>query len=127
MDVVGADIGANNVYMIPTVPKGSATGVEARWRAQTPDRRIAFGPDMTNPELQELLHGGGELIWLPASVKTSEVPSGITPLFIVTGDGRGIIANHATIWTGRRRRRDPDARVLCLAPPAGTSDDVVAP
>lgn len=44
MEVVGAHIGAKNVSMIPTVPKGSATGVEERWRAQTPDRRIAFGP-----------------------------------------------------------------------------------
>jgi len=82
---------------------------------------------MTNPELQELLHGGAELIWLPAAVKTSEIPSGTTPLFIVTGDGRGIIANHATIGAVKRRRRDPDARVLCLAPTAGTSDPVVVP
>lgn len=122
MEVVGADIGARNVYMIPTVPKGSATGVEERWRAQTPDRRIAFGPDMTSPELTELLDGGGDLIWLPATIESTEVPPGATPLFIVTGDGRGIIANKATIGAAFRGRRDSEARILCLAPTGEASD-----
>ena len=122
MEVVSADIGAKNVFMIPTVPKGSATGVEGRWRAQTPDRRIAFGPDMTSPELRELLDGGGDLFWLPATIESSEIPTGATPLFIVTGDGRGIIANKGTIGATFRGRRDPEARILCLAPTDEASD-----
>ena len=87
-----------------------------------PDRRIAFGPDMTSPELRELLDGGGDLFWLPATIESSEIPTGATPLFIVTGDGRGIIANKGTIGATFRGRRDPEARILCLAPTDEASD-----
>jgi NhaP-type Na+/H+ or K+/H+ antiporter len=121
MAVVGSDIGAGNVYLIPSVPKEEATGVEGRWRAQTPDRRIAFRPDMTRAELADLLNGAGGLFWLPGDVQESEIPAGTTPLFIVRPDGRAIIANEATIQHARRRRHDAKDRVLCLAPAAGVA------
>ncbi len=121
MAIVGSDIGAGNVYLIPSVPKDSARGVEARWRAQTPDRRIAFGPHMTRAQLLELLNGAGELVWLPVESDESQIPQGTTPLFIVHGDGRATIASQATLRDARRHRPDPGTRVLCLAPPAGPS------
>jgi NhaP-type Na+/H+ or K+/H+ antiporter len=121
MAIVGSDLGAGNVYLIPSVPKDSATGVEARWRAQTPDRRIAFGPDMTRAQLLELLNGAGELVWLPLVTDQTRMPRGTTPLFIVHGDGRATIASRAGLREARGRRGDPEVRVLCLAPAADGS------
>lgn len=116
MHVVGKDIGAENVYFVPRAEKAEATGVDARWRRITPDRRVAFGPDMTRAKLNALLNGEGDLVWLPATTEVSEVPKGTRPLFIATEDGRGIIANQATIGRARGRRADPNAKILCLRP-----------
>jgi NhaP-type Na+/H+ or K+/H+ antiporter len=121
MAIVGSDLGAGNVYLIPSVPKDSATGVEARWRAQTPDRRIAFGPHMTRAQLLELLNGAGELVWLPLATDQARIPRDTTPLFIVHGDGRATIASRAGLREARGRRGDPTVRVLCLAPAADGS------
>ena len=121
MEIVGADIGLNNIYFIPNAPKGDATGAEARWRAQTPDRRVAFGPDMTRSKLQDLLNAGGKLTWIPISAGDFQIPEGTVPLFIVNSDGRAIIATQATLGKARGRRADPEAKVLCLTPAAVTA------
>lgn len=116
LNIVGSDIGDRNVYFVPRSLKGTGTETERRWRKLTPDRRVAFGPEMTRAMLNELLDGSGDLVWLPATIEESEIPAGTKPLFIVTQDGRGIIANQATIGKARGRRADPKSRILCLRP-----------
>lgn len=115
MAIVGSDIGTGNVYILPTSAKDDATGVEARWRRLTPDRRIAFGPDMTRSRLADLLRGGGELVWLSATLPESEIPPGTRPLFIVDPDGRARIANQVTVRAVRRGNQAA-TRVLCVVP-----------
>lgn len=122
MHVIGADIGGRNVYFVPREEKEYATGVDVHWRKLTPDRRVAFGPDMTRAKLNELLDGGGDLVWLPATIDKAEVPAGTRPLFIVAEDGRGIIANQATFRKARRDNADPNAKMLCLRPTHGAQD-----
>ena len=122
MSVVGTDIGERNVYFVPRMEKDDATGVDERWRNITPDRRVAFGPDMTRAKLNELRDEGGDLVWLPATIEKSEILKGTRPLFIVTAEGRGIIANQATIGKARGRRADPNAKILCLRPAPGAPD-----
>lgn len=124
MEIVGSAIGAKNVYLIPTATEAAAHGIESLWRAQTPARRIAFGPDITRSKLLELANAGGELKWYPVSEGSTTIPHETTPLFIVTGDGRGIIANQANLNLARGRHRDPDARVLCITTsPDGNAQD----
>lgn len=115
MAVVSRDIGAGNVYFVPTTDKASATDEEARWRALTPDRRIAFGPETTRETLHELVEGGAELVWLPATTDPAQVPPGTTPLFIVTPGGLARIANANTL-AATHRHGHSGSRVLCLAP-----------
>jgi NhaP-type Na+/H+ or K+/H+ antiporter len=116
MEIVGSAIGAKNVYLIPTATQAATNGIESLWRAQTPARRIAFGPDMTRSKLRDLAEAGDVLRWYPLADGATAIPPGTKPLFIVTGDGRGIIANQSTLDRARGRHRDPDTRVLCITP-----------
>ena len=122
MSVVGSHIGARNIHIIPRVDKGTETGVDARWRALTPDRRVAFGPDMTRAKWNELLDGVCDLVWLPATIENSPTLQETRPLFIVASHGRGIIANETTIGNALGRRADPNAKFLCLRPFAHNSN-----
>ena len=115
MFIVGSDIGAANVYMLPTSAKTEATGVEARWRQRTPDKRIPFCPTITRARLAELLHGSGDLTWLPVRTAESDIAPGTVPLFIVDPDGRATIADQEIIRAAVRRGHD-DSRVLCVVP-----------
>ncbi len=115
MTLIGSDLGMRNVYYLPRHAQGHGSGVDERWRAQTPASHIAFGPTMTRGKLVELIHGGADLQWYSADADLSELPTGTTPLFIVTSQGRAVIANQASIGKARGTAGE---RVLCLHPTA---------
>jgi hypothetical protein len=116
MALVGAEMGTGNVFLIPNVAKDQASGIEAKWRRQTPDSRIPFGPDMTRSRLRELLAGAGDLTWISADASETQIPSGTVPLFIVDADGRATIASQKTVRALRNRRAGRDCTVLCVTP-----------
>jgi len=116
MSIIATDIGRKNVFFVPRVEKGEETGIEARLRAKTPDKRIAFGPDVTREKLRSAQNGQADLLWLPAGTDGSQAWAGTRPLFIVEADGRCIVANQLAIGKLEAKGSDPQTRVLCLRP-----------
>lgn len=106
------ELGKPNAFYIPRQAPGSEAGIEARWRARTPDRFVAFGPEVTRASLREVLGTEGKLAWLDIEAEGSGLPDGAIPLFIVTGQGRGIVASLQSLDQARHGRLGEDARVL---------------
>ena len=116
MQVAADELGGENVHFVPRMTKGAETGADARWRERTPDRLVAFGPDITRDRLRDLIRDDGVLEWFPAGVARSELPDGTVPLFIVTPDGRGQVANQRSMRHSRHRRNPRGSRLLCVYP-----------
>jgi len=115
MQLAADSLGGENVHFVPRMPKGSEVGMDARWREQTPDRLVAFGSDITRDRLRQLTHEG-VLVWFPVGVGESDVPQGTVPLFIVTPDGRGLVARQDSIGDPRPRGAPRGSRLLCVHP-----------
>ena len=92
------ELGRPNTYFVPMTVE-LETGVEARWRARTPDRFIAFGPDVTLMSVRELLGGAAELEWRDVAASGADHDEEAIPLFVVTAQGRCTIATEETLAT----------------------------
>lgn len=114
------ELGKRNAFYIPRRPPGTEVGIEARWRARTPDRFIAFGPEVTRADLREVLGDEGELKWVDTGLEEASLPEGAIPLFIVTKDGRGIVATQQALDTARGGGLGDGVRVLCAHLRQGT-------
>jgi hypothetical protein len=78
---------------------------------------------MTRSKLRDLAYAGGVLRWYHLADDSTGIEPVTRPLFIVTGDGRGIVANQSTLDKARGRHRDPDTRVLCITPASDGAGD----
>jgi NhaP-type Na+/H+ or K+/H+ antiporter len=94
-------IGKKRTHYIPRRKAGEEGEVEARWRARTPSRFVAFGPDITRDALHEALGPGGTMAWTSIDGDEPELPAGAIPLFIVRSDGRAAVATGHTLEEAR--------------------------
>jgi hypothetical protein len=118
------ELGKKSTYYVPRKPPGSEGEVEARWRARTPARFVAFGPDVSRDALHEVLSPQGTFEWLPLDGDAPELPDRAIPLFIVGSDGRATVATEHTLDSARHDQ-DGDGggtRLLCAHPSADGTD-----
>lgn len=103
-------------FYVPRRPPGQEGDVEMRWRARTPDRFVAFGPDVSREALHEVLAPVSSFTWLPVDTADDQMPDGAIPLFIVTDDGRGIVATQHSLSAARDGAQSSTSRLLCAHP-----------
>jgi len=106
------ELGKANAFYIPRKAPGSEAGIEARWRARTPDRFVAFGPEVTRASLREVIGDAGKLEWFDFKAGNGGMPEGAIPLFVVTRQGRGIVASQESLDHARRGKLGEGARLL---------------
>ena len=103
-------------FYVPRRPPGQEGDVEMRWRARTPDRFVAFGPEVSREALHEVLPSVPSFTWLPVDTAEDQMPDRAIPLFIVTDDGRGIVATQHSLSTARDGAQSSTSRLLCSHP-----------
>lgn len=113
------ELGRSKTFFLPMEAE-SDSGIESRWRSRTPDRFVAFGPDVTVMAVRDLLGDDGELGWCDAGADGVGLPDDAIPLFIVTAEQRCLVASleslAATSGAAEGRGR---ARVLFVRPADG--------
>ena len=111
-------LGKKSTYYVPRKPPGSEGEVEARWRARTPARFVAFGPEVSRDALHEVVGPHGSFEWLPLDGDEPELPDGAIALFIVRTDGRATVATQHTLKDARHDQDGDDGgtRLLCAHP-----------
>ena len=114
------ELGKKKTYYLPRLSPDSETGLEARWRARTRPRFVAFGPEITRDSLRAVLGPEGEVGWFPVDGDEDNLPPGVIPLFIVTADLRATVATRQNIKEAQRSA-DPgnDVQLLCALPKPG--------
>ena len=103
-------------FYVPRRPPGQEGEVEKRWRARTPDRFVAFGPEVSREALHEVLAPVPSFTWLPLDTAEDQMPDGAIPLFIVSDDGRGVVATQHSVRTARGSEKSTSSRLLCAHP-----------
>ena len=101
-------LGRANTFFVPMTAE-LETGIEERWRGRTPDRFIAFGPDIPLLSVRHLLRDG-ELRWLDPHPTRTSIPPDAIPLFALTPKGQGRVATLDLLSS------DDLLRVLCVCP-----------
>lgn len=70
------ELGKKKTYYLPRLAPDNETGLEARWRARTPPRFVAFGPEITRDSLRAVLGPDGEVRWFPVDGDEDNLPPG---------------------------------------------------
>lgn len=108
------ELGRAKTYFVPTTTEADSD-IEARWRARTPDRFMAFGPDVTAMAIRKLLQGERRLEWRTAEHSAPDLSDGAIPLFIVGYERRAEVATLESLSVMRSETSRPESlRVLCV-------------